>query len=63
MGKYTAKKQGTSHYPERLAARGLSPVQVRMPFFDNQGRKHSTMAGATEANRKKSGNYKGDVGA
>lgn len=48
--KYTAKKLGTSNYPLRLAARGLSPAQVRMPFIDSRGRKFSSMDDLRKAN-------------
>lgn len=53
MGKYTRKKSSTSRYPERLAARGLSPTQVRMPFIDNKGRKYDTMEQLQRANSKR----------
>lgn len=62
MGKYTSKKNGTSHYPERLESRGLSPAQVRMPFYDKNGRKHPTMASAQNANGKHDrSNYREEV--
>lgn len=45
MGKYTSKKNGNGRYHERLAARGISNSQVRMPFIDHQGRKYDTYEG------------------
>lgn len=42
--KHNAKhNRSVSNYPARLAARGLSSAQVRMPFIDRKGGKHASM--------------------
>lgn len=38
----TKHHRSTSHYPDRLAARGESSATVRMPFIDSRGRAHDT---------------------
>lgn len=38
-----------SNYPDRLADRGISSAQVRMPFISADGRKHNTIDGALRA--------------
>lgn len=39
---HVKKEGGSSNYPQRLADRGVSSSQVRMPFIDRQGRKHDS---------------------
>jgi hypothetical protein len=54
--KHNAKhNRSVSGYPSRLAARGLSPAQVRMPFIDRKGRKHQSMDALLRANPGKGG--------
>lgn len=43
--KYNTKHEsrGQSNYPLRLQDRGISSAQVRMPFFDRNGKRHDTI--------------------
>jgi predicted GTPase len=38
----TKHRRSVSNYAARLAARGLSSAQVRMPFIDRRGHKHQS---------------------